>query len=132
MKAGKRNMSAQADGSWQRMLLARPARNTAARSESDGEHAVTVHVKTKKPMYLVPPLSWIVPVRRERSLKLDRVGSHIWRLCDGERTVEAVVDDFASTYRLTFHEARVAVTGYMKMLIQRGALVIVLPERDME
>ncbi len=118
------------DGSWRRMLTARPVRNEAARLGQSGEGNVTVRVTKQRPWYLLPPLSWIVPFRRERAAALDRVGSRVWRLCDGERTVEGVIDEFASSYHLTFHEARVAVTGYLKELIQRGVLAISIPEDD--
>ena len=80
--------------------------------------------------YMLPPLSWIVPHRRERRVVLDRVGSQMWRQCDGERTVEAVIDAFAATHDLTFHEARVAVTTYIKSLVKRGVLVIVMPKEQ--
>ena len=62
-----------------------------------------------------------------RRLELDRLGSRVWEFCDDRRTVEEIVDAFADRYGLTFHEARAAVTGYLKMLIQRGALAIAVP-----
>jgi hypothetical protein len=69
-----------------------------------------------------------VPVRAERHVTLDELGAAIWRGCDGVRRVEDLVDAFAAEHRLTFHEARVAVTNYLSQLIRRGVLVIALPE----
>jgi len=60
-------------------------------------------------------------------MTLDRLGSWVWKLCDGNRNVEQLVDDFAAAEGLSFHEARVAVTGYLKTLIQRGALAVEVP-----
>ena len=57
-------------------------------------------------------------------MRLDRLGSQVWQLCDGVRTVEDVVDEFARLHRLTFHEARASVTAYLKMLVQRGVLAM--------
>ena len=112
--------------SWRTMLEATPLRNAGADvAEADG--IVRIALRTQKPRWLVPPLSWLLPLRRTRAVQLDRVGSRVWRLCDGERTVEQVVDEFARVYRLSFHEARVAVTGYLKQLVQRGALAIEVP-----
>ncbi|MFH1731971.1 MAG: PqqD family protein [Planctomycetota bacterium] len=116
--------------SWKRMLDARAVRNTAARADQGEPDAVVVHVKTVRPWYMVPPVSWIVPHRPERRVELDRLGSQVWRLCDGERTVETVVDSFAADHELTFHEARVAVAGYISSLVKRGVLAIVMPEED--
>ena len=114
--------------SWGPMLLARAVHNTAATVDQDGEDAVRIGVRTIRPRYLVPPLSWIVPVRPERRVVLDRLGLEVWRLCDGVRTVEAVVDAFAAAHGLTFHEARAAVTGYINSLVRRGVLAVVLAE----
>jgi hypothetical protein len=112
---------------WHRMLEATPLRNAAAAVEPDGLEGLRITVRSRRPGWLVPPLSWLLPLRRVRVVRLDRVGSRVWGLCDGERTVEAVVDEFARAYALTFHEARVAVIGYLKQLVQRGALAIEMP-----
>lgn len=115
--------------SWRRMLEARPVHNAAARAELDGDTGVIIAVETRPPRCLsVPPLSWIVPVRKERKVTLDRLGAEVWRLCDGKMTVEGVVDSFSRSHGLTFHEARVAVTGYVKGLIRHGVVAIELNE----
>ena len=119
---------AQQVASWRGMLRATPVRNTAAETVQHGPDELSLSVKTKRPRYMVPPLSWIVPMKPTRTVRLDRVGMQIWNLCDGRRTVEEIVDEFAELHRLTFHEARVAVTGYMRQLVQRGVLAIAMTE----
>ena len=116
--------------SWRPLLRARLSHNLAARVEESGDKDVRVYVRCKRPSFLVPPLSWIVPYREERRLTLDRLGAQVWRLCDVQRSVEEVIDRFAELHRLTFHEARVAVTGYIKMLIEQGVLAVVLREQE--
>lgn len=114
--------------SWRRQLLAVPRRNEAAHVDEADPLRVVIRVRTRKPWYLnVPPLRWMVPVRPERQTVLDKLGSEIWRLCDGRRTVEAIVDAFAAAHRLTFHESRTAVSAYLASLVQRGALAMELP-----
>jgi len=54
------------------------------------------------------------------------LGRRLWQDCDGRRTVEEIVDRFRDEHRLTFHEARAAVSGYLQGLIQRGVLAIVM------
>jgi len=111
--------------SWKNRLKARPVRNAAAEvSRGDGE-GPQIKVRRRKPGFLVPPLSWIIRPRLTRRLALDRIGARVWDLCDGERTMEDVVDEFSCRYGLTFHEARVAVSGYVSILVQQGALAIV-------
>ena len=81
------------EGSWTTMLRARARQNRAARMEREPGERVAVWVtQTRR---LVPPLSWIVPFRRERLTRLDPIGSRVWSLCDGQRTVEEVVDAIA-------------------------------------
>jgi hypothetical protein len=114
------------------MLRAVPTRNSAARVVENSDNGITVYVKQRRPGYLVPPLSWIVPFSPEKRVTLDAIGTKIWRWCDGVLTVEGVVERFGDEYRLTFHEARAAVTGYLKQLLQRGVLAIVLQDQDEE
>ena len=83
-----------------------------------------VRVPLRHPGWLVPPLSWVVRPRHQRVVSLDRIGTEVWQACDGRRTVEQIVDAFSERRRLTFHEARAAVTGFLRSLVQRGILAV--------
>lgn len=107
------------------MLRARMMPNVAARVEAgpaNGE--LRMAIPTQQPTWLVPPISWIVRPPPFRTVILDPLGAEVWRLCDGTRTVESVIEAFATANGLTFHEARVAVTAYLKQLLQKGALAV--------
>lgn len=120
-------------GDWRALLRAVPQPNAAARVDQPSRDEVVVRVPTRRPWYLqAPPLSWVVPVRPERTVRLDRLGAEVWRMCDGRCTVESVVERFARSHGLTFHEARVSVTGYLSALVQRGVLAMVLREGQTE
>jgi len=113
--------------SWRQMLAAVPVKNVAA--DVDGQaKEIVVSVKTRKPWYFLPPISWIVPDKGERKVRLEDLGKTIWELCDGERSVEDIIDKFVSEQNLSFHEARVAVTQYLRILVKRGVLAIVMPQ----
>lgn len=116
--------------SWRSMLEARPVRNAAAAAAEEGDGAVSVTVKRRKPAALLPPLSWLIRPKLTRTFRLDKLGTLVWRLCDGERTVEDVVDAFAERLGLTFHEARVAVTAYLSTLVQRGAMAMAMKDEE--
>ena len=117
-------------GDWRAMLAAYPVRNVAVEVREKSENTVTVVVKTQKPNYMMPPISWFVPYNPEREIDLDAMGTRLWRWCDGQRTVEEVIDLFKDTYDLSFHEARAAVVDYLRKLIQRGILAVMMaPER---
>ncbi|HUT24378.1 MAG TPA: PqqD family protein [Sumerlaeia bacterium] len=111
--------------SLRRMLSAKPLRNTEAIVRPDGPEGLQITVKLERSLF-PPPLCWVVPSPKTRTVRLDRLGAQVWNLCDGRRTVEAVVEEFARTHGLTFHEARVAVTEYLRQLLRRGALAIAM------
>lgn len=115
--------------SWRRSLSGVPLRNEAAGVVDEGDE-VRLSVALKRSRWLVPPISWVIKPRGEKTVRLDELGTEVWRLCDGERTLERIIDEFAERHSLTFHEARVSVTGYVKELMQRGALVIAAEEED--
>jgi hypothetical protein len=66
-----------------------------------------------------------MPISRERAISLDRLGSEVWQACDGRRTVQEIVDLFAAAHDLTFHEARLSVTAFLRLLTRRGLVVVV-------
>ena len=114
--------------SWRRMLQARPARNVATTIHRHDDRELRITVRKRKPAYLVPPLTWAIRPKLQRTIVLDPLGIEIWDLCDANRTVENIIDEFSDRHKLTFHEARVAVTEHLKTLVQRGALAVVEQE----
>lgn len=126
MKAGgKRRGTAEVPGTWDAMLRAALLPNRAARllrEEADG--SIALAVPTKKPSLARGAISWLARVPKERVTVLDPIGASIWKSCDGERTVEEIVEKFATFYRLSFHESRVSVTGYVTTLLRRGVLAV--------
>lgn len=119
-----RTAGAQPAPGWRRMLEATPVRNAAAEVEMQADGTARVGVALRRPWWLVLPVSWIVRPAARHNVQLDALGTQVWLWCDGRRTVEDVVDAFAARYALTFHEARIAVTGYLKLLVQRGIVAM--------
>ena len=111
---------------WKRMLAATPSHNASAEVRPAGKGELRVTVKRRRPWYFRRPVSWFLDPNLRQTVTLDSMGTGVWRLCDGKRTVEEVIDEFARAHRLTFHEARVAATSYMKSLVERGALAMVM------
>jgi len=110
------------------MLEAIPVQNAAAKADEVSQREVDVTVPNKKLSYLFPPLSWTIRPKKELRFRLDPVGTFIWRLCNGKRNVESIVDAFSREFRLTFHEARIAVTTYLKTLVQRGVVAMAMTD----
>jgi hypothetical protein len=112
---------------WRDMLSTTLYKNLKVTAEwNDSRTHLVLKVPTKRPGYLVPPISWVVRPPVFRSLHLDQTGADVWEWCDGERCVEDVIELFARKHNLTFHEGRVSVTTYLKELVKRGVLAIAL------
>jgi len=57
-----------------------------------------------------------------KKLQLDALGTAVWDLVDGKRSVRRIIQIFAETHRLENKEAEVSVTSFIKQLGQRGLL----------
>lgn len=57
-----------------------------------------------------------------KKLQLDVLGTAVWQQIDGSRSVAAIIQWFADTYRLHPSEAETAVTQFLRDLGQRGLI----------
>ena len=57
-------------------------------------------IPVRRPAFLVPPLTWILPFSSVRRVDLDTLGAAILRQCDGTRTVHEIVAWFAAATAL--------------------------------
>lgn len=57
-----------------------------------------------------------------KKLHLDELGTAVWDLMDGRRSVRRVIQGFAGKYQLHIKEAEVAVTRFLRELGRRGLI----------
>jgi hypothetical protein len=103
----------------------RPAKNRQITEERIGDNEVIIAY----PMTVKPWVSALLqrfggssePVRTKK-LQLDELGTSVWDMVDGQRTVREIVAVFADTHRLERKEAEVSVTHFLRMLGQRGLI----------
>jgi hypothetical protein len=57
-----------------------------------------------------------------KKLELDTLGSAVWDLLDGNRSVKQVIREFSKSYRLHSKEAEVSVTQFLRQLGKRGLI----------
>lgn len=106
--------------------------NDAMKLERRTDGTALAIVPMRRPKYLVPPLSWILPYSKHRRVELDAVGTAVVGLCDG-RTVEGIIEIFAAERKLSFRESQLAVGQFLRDLAKRGIVAIVgLEEEDVE
>jgi hypothetical protein len=112
----------------EQLLDAIPTANAAVRVERQGE-SVVLFVPIRRRFWMGPPFSWLLPFRQEKGFALDALGAEVFSACDGERTLERIIEDFAEHHRLRFHEARLAVTQFLRTLSERNLVALVVQER---
>ncbi len=57
-----------------------------------------------------------------KKLQLDRLGTEVWELLDGDIRVREVISQFAARHRLQQREAELAVTRFLRELGRRGLI----------
>ncbi len=100
-------------------LNARPVRNPEVEwTERDGEVLLRVPLPKGKWMPILKSVSGAP--QRERKVQLDELGSYVWARCDGERTVLSICEALCDDYKLSYREALVSLTTYLRQLGKRG------------
>ena len=60
--------------------------------------------------------------KQTKKLQLDALGTSVWDLVDGKRSVRTIIQIFAKAHCLGNREAEVSVTNFLRQLGQRGLL----------
>lgn len=111
-------------------LRSRPYVNEAIKTEPRGEDKTLVSIPLRRPAWLVRPISWVIPFSSHRRIELDALGGLVLRLCDGRNTVEQIIEHFAAEHKLSFREAQLPVTQFLRLLAQYGIVAIVGFDKD--
>ena len=119
-------MTAEAALDAERVLSTRPTQNSAVRAENTAG-GVMLFVPLARPAWL-RALSIALPLRREKGFALDALGQEVWLACDGSRSFENIVVEFAARHRLRFHEARAMVAQFIRTLSERNLVALVVPD----
>lgn len=106
-------------------LRAAPYANESMTITAARDGGAMAKIPMKRPRWLVPPFSWIFPFSPQRQVRLDAVGFGVLKLCDGNKTVESVIEEFAEANKLSFREAQLPVTQFLKQMIERGIVIVV-------
>jgi hypothetical protein len=101
-----------------------PTPNEAVRAERRGG-ALVLWVPLERPWWTRGALRLLLPLREARGFELDALGEEVWSSCDGERTLERIIEDFAARHRIRFHEGRVAVLTFLRSLVERRLIALV-------
>ncbi len=109
------------------MLQAVPHRNRAM-SVEELEGGILVTIPMRRPWWSRGPMRLVFNISKNRRIQLDTIGGYVLSLFDGRRTVEKVINKLMRRHKLSFQEARVSVYQFVRMLMQRGVIVVEVPE----
>jgi hypothetical protein len=104
-----------------------PVANGALRQEERGTRLI-LWVPIRRRWWMGPPLAWVLPFRSEKGVELDPLGQQVFGACDGTRTTEQIIEEFAERHQLRFHEARLSVLAFLKSLAERKLVALVAPK----
>jgi hypothetical protein len=62
----------------------------------------------------------------ERNIKLDALGTFVFRQIDGERDVRGIIGIFAERYRANRREAELSTVAFLRSLAERRVISIVI------
>ncbi|MBS7628053.1 PqqD family protein [Candidatus Bathyarchaeota archaeon] len=64
---------------------------------------------------------------RTKRIILDKIGSFVWELCDGNNTIDDIITKLSEAHKLTRREAEIPLRAYLQTLAKRG-FIGVLPK----
>jgi hypothetical protein len=111
-------------------LAAVPHANAAMNLTHRRDGSAIAEVPLKRPRWLVPPISWLLPFSSQRRVLLDTIGTSVLDLCDGRNTVETIIENFAVRNKLSFREAQLPVTQFLQQMTERGLVAIVGTDKE--
>jgi len=106
-----------------------PVRNEGVTAREAGEHLI-LSVPLRKPRGWFALLAWFIHFSRRHRVELDTLGREVYGRCDGRTTVREIIEDFAQHYKLTFHESRLSIMMFVRRLLERGAVAVLVPEKS--
>lgn len=73
---------------------------------------------------------WVLRTNRQlsREYDLDPFGLALLEMCDGQKNVRYIIKQFIKTHGLNEHEAEQAVVAFLRTLIRKGIVTMVVPK----
>lgn len=68
----------------------------------------------------------------ERTFVLDRLGREVYDWCGDERNVKQIVAEFVKEHKVSDAEAEYSVTTYLKTLLKKGLVAMVVDEKEVK
>ncbi|MEM0023322.1 MAG: PqqD family protein [Thermofilaceae archaeon] len=107
------------------ILASRPLKNPAIAWEKTekGEVVIRIPLETSQSGLF----SGFVKEPREKKILLDPIGSYVWELIDGEKTINEIAELVAQRFKFHRREAQMSLLAYIQILAERGLITLLAP-----
>ncbi|MFC1462072.1 PqqD family protein [Verrucomicrobiota bacterium] len=68
----------------------------------------------------------------ERTFVLDKLGREVYELCNEKRNVKQIVEEFVKEHKVSSAEAEYSVTTYLKTLLKKDLVAMVVEKQEFE
>ena len=96
----------------------RPVRNDAIVLQENAAGEAELNIPYRKDR-IARAIAFVVHLPEARKVQLDEVGTFVWKLCDGEHTVDGIVRAMTVHYKMNRAEVEASVGRYLQMLAER-------------
>ena len=100
-----------------------PILNEHISCENDQTGRLVINIKLKRGNGF---LARFQPPVLERNVRLDEIGGFVFKLIDNQRSTLEIVNMFLSKYCVNRREATLSVVDFLKSLVKRGVVSIVI------
>jgi len=109
----------------EQMLGSRPVRNQVLEwKHKDNKVLIVFRRKESKSIGF---LSKIFHIPEKKVVELDSLGARVWQMCDGQHTVEKMIEALVAENKLEYKEAEVALLQFLKTLAQKRMIAFQVP-----
>lgn len=103
------------------VLDSRPIRNTQIQWETGEQGEVRITLPLKKTWW-AKFLSTILLAPKKKILTLDKLGTKVWNLCDGTKSVEEIINILCRDLNMNRKEIETSLLYYLKQLASKGLI----------
>ncbi|OIO03857.1 hypothetical protein COY52_02330 [Candidatus Desantisbacteria bacterium CG_4_10_14_0_8_um_filter_48_22] len=103
------------------ILDSRPVRNADLKWERAENGEVRITLPLRKTWW-AGILSKVFTAPKQRVLGLDEIGTKVWDACDGNRTVEQMIQLLSDDLKMNRREVETSLLHYLKTLGSRGLI----------
>jgi hypothetical protein len=100
--------------------------NSGVRVVRDADGVVTLYVPFRASPLVEKLCRWFKVPPSDAKFELDEIGTFVWDSCDGTVPIHGMVERLATRYKLSRKEAEASLTIFLRNLVRRGLIAIVV------